>query len=131
MFKILIMINALNALNPANHYPARIRKIDRMFASKLDFKYIKIPVKIKDIHKIEKKNSIAINVFGYENKEKCPLYVSKNTFKKRHVTKPPTTNRSPTTENRRPTHRQVLRRSTNYRPPTTGKCSTNPPTTNL
>ena len=34
------------------------------------------PVKIGDIHKIEKKNSIGISVFGYENKEKHPVYVS-------------------------------------------------------
>ena len=29
------------------------------------------PVKVKDIHKIEKNNSINISVFGYENKELC------------------------------------------------------------
>ena len=44
---------------------------------------IKFPVKI-DIQKIEKMNSIEISGFGYENKEKYLLYVSKNTFKK-HV----------------------------------------------
>ena len=31
---------------------------------------MKFLVKIRDIHKIEKKNSIGISVFGYENKEK-------------------------------------------------------------
>ena len=45
---------------------------------------MKFAVKISDIHKIEKKNCIRISVFGYEKKEKYPLYVSKNTFKK-HV----------------------------------------------
>ena len=29
-----------------------------------------------------KKNSIGIRVFGYENKEKHPIYVSKNAVKK-------------------------------------------------
>ena len=43
---------------------------------------MKFAVKISDIHKIEKKNCIRISVFGYEKKEKYPLYVSKNPFKK-------------------------------------------------
>ena len=62
-------------LNPAEHHPARIRKVDRMFESKLNFKDIKFPIKIRDIHKIEKKkkNFICINVSGYENKEKYLL----------------------------------------------------------
>ena len=34
---------------------------------------IKFPVKIKDIHKPEKKNSIDIRVLGYENKEKYSI----------------------------------------------------------
>ena len=64
-------------LNPADCNPARITKANKDFAKKLDFKDIKFPVKISDIHKIEKKNSININVFGYENKEKHPLCVLK------------------------------------------------------
>ena len=63
-------------LNPAGHHPAKIKKPDKDFAKELDFKDIKIPVKIRDTHKIEKKNSISINVLGYENKEKHPIYVS-------------------------------------------------------
>ena len=42
-------------------------------------------VKIKDIHKIEKKNPIGISVFGYENKEKHPIYVSKKCCEEKHV----------------------------------------------
>ena len=68
-------------LNPADHHPARITKADKDFAKRLDFKDIKFPV-IRDIHKIEKKNSIDISVFGYENKEKHPIYVSKKCAKK-------------------------------------------------
>ena len=45
-------------------------KVDKDFARELDFKDIKFPVKIRDIHKIEKKNSITISSFGYEKKEK-------------------------------------------------------------
>ena len=55
----------------------------RIFLQKLDFKDIKFPVKIRDIHEIEKNNSTSISVFGYENKEKHSVYVSKNVVKKR------------------------------------------------
>ena len=77
-------MNALNGAysDSADHHSERIRKIDKDFARRLDFKDTKFPVKIRDIHKIEKKN--CISVFGYEIKEKYPIYVSKNTFK-RHV----------------------------------------------
>ena len=43
------------------------------------------PIKIRDIHKIEKKNSIGISVFGYENKEKYTIYVSKQCYDEKHV----------------------------------------------
>ena len=46
---------------------------------------MKFPVKIRDIRKIEKKNSIGISVFGYENKEKHPIYLSKNCYEGKHV----------------------------------------------
>ena len=72
-------------LNPANHHPERITKSNRDFAKKLDFKGIKFPVKIRDIHKIEKKNSTGISVFGYENKEKHSIYVSKKCCEEKHV----------------------------------------------
>ena len=64
-------------LNPADRNPARISKAEKDFAKKNDFKDITFPVKIRDIHKIEKKNSIGISLFGYENKEKHPISVSK------------------------------------------------------
>ena len=48
--------NIVRYLNPADRNPARITKVDKEFAKKLDFKEIKVPVKIGDIHKIEKKN---------------------------------------------------------------------------
>ena len=72
-------------LNRANHHPARITKADKDFAKRLGFKDIKFPVKIRDIHKIEKKNSIGISVFGYENKVKYPIYVSKKCCEDKHV----------------------------------------------
>ena len=63
----------------------RITKADKGFAKKIDIKDIKFPVKIRDINKIEKKNSIGISVFGYENKEKYPIYVSKICCEEKHV----------------------------------------------
>ena len=43
---------------------------------------MKFLVKIRDIHKFEKKNSIAICLFDYRNNEKYLIYVSKNVAKK-------------------------------------------------
>ena len=37
---------------------------------------MEFPVCIKDYPKIEKQNSININVFGYENKQPFPVYIS-------------------------------------------------------
>ena len=71
-------------LKLADHHPARITKADKDFAKMLDFKDIKIPVKIRDIYKIENKNSIDISVFGYENNEKYPIYVSKKCCEEKH-----------------------------------------------
>ena len=71
-------------LNPADHYLARFTKADKDFAKMLDFKNINFQVKIRDIDKIENKNSISISVFGYENKENSPIYYQKN-FAKRNM----------------------------------------------
>ena len=51
-------------LNPADHNPRRITKADKDLAKRLDFKEIKFPVKIREIH---------------------PIYVSKNCCKGKHV----------------------------------------------
>ena len=67
-------------LHPPDDNPRRIRKVDKKFAREPDLNDIKFPVKIRDIHKIEKKNCIGIGAFGYENKVKYPIYVSRNTF---------------------------------------------------
>ena len=67
----------VRSLNPADHHPARITKDDKDFAKRLDFKDIKFPGKTRDVHEIEKNNCIGISVFGYENKVKYPIYVSK------------------------------------------------------
>ena len=72
-------------LYPEDHHPVRITKVDKDFARVLYLKDIRFPVKIRDIYKIEKTNSIASSVFGYENKEKYPIYVSKKRCKKNRL----------------------------------------------
>ena len=40
---------------------------------------------IRDIHKTERNNSIVINVFGYENKKKNFISVSKKCYEEKHI----------------------------------------------
>ena len=42
-------------LNPTDNHQARISKADKDFFKNLDFKELKIPVKIRNIRKIKKK----------------------------------------------------------------------------
>ena len=72
-------------LNPAGHNPIRIKKVDKYFPKKSDFKNIKVPVKIRDIHKIKKKDYMGISAFGHQDKEKHPIYVSKKYCGEKHV----------------------------------------------
>ena len=55
----------LRYLNPADHNPRRTTKADKDFAKRLDFKGMKLTVKIRDIHKLQKKNCIDMSAFGY------------------------------------------------------------------
>ena len=63
-------------------HPARITKADKGFPKRLDFKDIKFPVKIRDIHKIKKKNFIGISALDYE---KHLIYVSKKCCEEKHA----------------------------------------------
>ena len=60
-------------INPSNEDPERILKNDKRIAEELNYDGIKFPVKEKDFNKIEIKNNICINVFGYENKLVFPI----------------------------------------------------------
>ena len=64
-------------INPQEKYPQRIKKVDKQYIEKLNYSGIEFPVCIKHYNKIEKQNSININVFGYENKQPYPIYISK------------------------------------------------------
>ena len=72
-------------LNPVDHHPAKITKPDKDRTKTLDFKDINFPVKIRDTHKIERKNLIDIRNVAYENKEKYRIYVSKKCCEEKHV----------------------------------------------
>ena len=55
-----------------------LQKVKKILQKKLDFENIRFPVKIRDIYKILKKNSIRVFVFGYENKEKYSIMCQRN-----------------------------------------------------
>ena len=67
-------------INPSKEHPEKIRKINKKTAEKLDYNGILFPVQDKDFYKIEVKNNICINVFGYENELVFPIYVSDQKF---------------------------------------------------
>ena len=75
-------MNALNGvwsdLHPAAHSPTRITKADKGFSKRIDFKDIELPVKVWDLHKIEKKNSVDILVISVTKKLKISnVYIKK------------------------------------------------------
>ena len=67
-------------LNPQNKDPQRIKKDDRKFIEGFDYTNIEFPVSQKHDNKIEKQNSIRINVFGYEKGQPFPIRISKEKF---------------------------------------------------
>ena len=67
-------------ISPWQEHPERIKKTDKKIAGKLDYDGIEFPVQEKGFNKIEVKNTICINVFGYENGLVFPIYVSDQKF---------------------------------------------------
>ena len=67
-------------LNYQDKYPQRIKKSDKEYIDRLDYTGIEFPVTTKQYNKIEKQNEININVFGYEDKQPYPIYVSKENY---------------------------------------------------
>ena len=67
-------------LNPQEKYPQRIKKVDQAYVENLDYSGIEFPVEVKQCNKLDKQNSIRINVFSYENKKPFPIYVSKEKY---------------------------------------------------
>ena len=73
----------IRRLNPQDKDPQRIKRCDKEYINKLDYSGIEFPVTVKQYNKIENQNEININVFGYENKQPYPIYVSKEKYEKR------------------------------------------------
>ena len=65
-------------LNPVDHNPRRITKADRDFAMILDFKDIKLPVKIKDIQKSKKRITLELVFLAVKLKESIQSMYQKN-----------------------------------------------------
>ena len=67
-------------INPQDKDPQRIKKTDKQYVGKLDYSGVEFPVSVKHYNNIEKQNSINISVFGYEDKQPYPIYVSKEKY---------------------------------------------------
>ena len=67
-------------INLSKKHPDRIKKTDKKIAEKIDYDAIEFPVQEKGFSKIEVKNNICINVFGYENGLVFSIYVSDQIF---------------------------------------------------
>ena len=67
-------------LNPQTEHPERIKKEDKKMINELNYDGINFPSSQKHYNKVEKQNSIRINVFGYENGQPFPIHISKERF---------------------------------------------------
>ena len=67
-------------LNPQDKNPERIKKEDRKMVEKLNYDGITFPVTTKHYKKVEKKNEIRVNVFGYEKGQPYPIHVSNERY---------------------------------------------------
>ena len=64
-------------MTPREVNAERIKKTDKKIVQELNCQGVYFPVSLKDYNKIEEQTNININVFGYENKQFYPIYVSK------------------------------------------------------
>ena len=67
-------------LNPQEKGSQRIKRHDKQYIEKLNYKGVTFPVSQKHYNKTKRQNSIKINVFGYEEKQPYPIHISKETF---------------------------------------------------
>ena len=67
-------------LNLQEKDPQRIKKEDKKMINEMNYEGIEFPVSQKHYNKVEKQNSIRINVFGYEDGQPFPINISKETF---------------------------------------------------
>ena len=67
-------------LNLQDKNPQRIKKEDKKMINELNYDGIDFPLSQKHYNKVEKQNSMRINIFGYENGQPFPIHISKETF---------------------------------------------------
>ena len=68
--------------NPQEKYPQSIKICDKEYVKNLDYRGIEFSVTVKQFNKIEKQNNITINIFGYEERQPYPIYITKEKFEK-------------------------------------------------
>ena len=66
----------IQRFNPQENHPERTKKSDRLLVDNYDYTGVEFPVSSKHYSRSEAKNKVNINVFGYENKQFFPIYVS-------------------------------------------------------
>lgn len=71
-------------LYPVKRNKERVSNYLKCVKKYFNTRNISFPVKLSDVYKFEIKNNLKIHIFGYENKDVFPLYVSKNTKKSRY-----------------------------------------------
>lgn len=69
----------LAAIHPQQHNKNRLTHYEQ-FENTINMDGIDYPVSLTSVPKFEKQNLISINVFGYENKQVFPLYISTRPF---------------------------------------------------
>ena len=69
-------------LNPQTERPERIKKEDKKMINELNYDGINFPLSQKHYNKVEKQNSIRINVFGYENRQPFPIHISQRDIRR-------------------------------------------------
>ena len=74
--------SVLAALNPCSSHKKQDLSLSKNKMHQLDISQVEFPMSMTDIPKFEANNHVAINVFGFENKEIISLFLSKNKNKR-------------------------------------------------
>ena len=67
-------------LNPQAKDPQRVKIVDKNFVSNLDYTGIEFPVTSKQYNKIEKQNSLNVNVFSLEKQDIFRISITKEKY---------------------------------------------------
>ena len=75
------LLNVIKYLHPAKHQPVKMREVAKLYGDKLDFKGIKLSVKIQENHKIKRKTCINISVLVMKMRRNIQCLCPKNVVK--------------------------------------------------